>query len=119
MNKRIILWFFSLFLFGALSSCVEENLDGNVGTETNEDDVKDNINEGLTGAAIYREFENGVVLVNLSDNPYVFDLEELFPGQNFRRLQASTYGDQIVNNGQTVGATVTLPRRDALFLIKE
>jgi hypothetical protein len=69
--------------------------------------------------AICREFENGVVLVNPSHLYYEFDLNELFPGQKFKRLTTTYYNDQAVNDGSDVTGKVTLPPIDGLFLIKD
>ncbi len=66
--------------------------------------------------AMVREFEHGVVLANPARQPYTFALESLFPGVPFRRLRGAQ--DRVVNNGARVGTTVTLPPRDALFLVK-
>jgi hypothetical protein len=42
--------------------------------------------------ALAREFENGVVLVNPSTDPYEFNLSELFPGvSGFKRLSGDWY----------------------------
>jgi hypothetical protein len=68
--------------------------------------------------AIYREFENGLVLANPSHWPYTFDLQRLTPGRRYRRLQATPAQDVETNNGQPVGTTVTLGERDALFLLR-
>ena len=66
--------------------------------------------------AVYREFEHGVVLANPSRRPYTFDLQQLSPGRQYRRISATASQDTKTNNGQAVGATVTLGERDALFL---
>jgi hypothetical protein len=68
---------------------------------------------------VAREFENGLVLANPSLQPYTFDLQSIYPGHRFRRLQGSAAQHPQVNNGQPVGATVTLDPRDGLFLIRE
>lgn len=67
---------------------------------------------------IAREYEHGLVLTNIAPRPYTFDLGKLFPGKNFRRLQATPTQDTEVNNGQPVGATVDLQPIDGLFLVK-
>jgi hypothetical protein len=69
--------------------------------------------------AICREFENGIVLVNPSHNNYQFDLNQLYPGQKFKRLTTTDYNAQSVNDGSEVGGTVTLPPIDGLFLVKD
>lgn len=69
--------------------------------------------------AICREFENGVVLVNPSLSPYAFDLEALYPGQNFKRLTTTSYNRESVNDGSKASGSVAVPPLDGLFLIKE
>lgn len=69
--------------------------------------------------ALAREFENGVVLVNPSLQPYRFNLSELFPDVKFKRLMATEGQDELYNNGQPVGESVTLNGLNGLFLIKE
>lgn len=67
---------------------------------------------------MYREFERGIVLANPGDESYTFDLEKRFPGKKYRRLQATPLQDTETNNGNAVGNTVTLPAKDALFLVR-
>jgi hypothetical protein len=67
---------------------------------------------------MYREFEHGIVLANPSNDPYTFDLAELFPGQSFRRLKGSEKQDPQTNDGSRVGHTVELQARDGLFLVR-
>jgi len=66
--------------------------------------------------AIFREFEHGLVLANPSPQPYTFELSKLFPGKNFRRLQATAGQDTQTNNGEHVGDRVTLCPQEGLFL---
>ncbi len=66
--------------------------------------------------ARYRRFEHGIVLANPSLHPVVFDLEAISPGVRYRRITGTRGQDTETNNGQPVGATVTLPPLDALFL---
>jgi hypothetical protein len=68
--------------------------------------------------ALLREFANGVVLCNPSLQPFTFDLATLLPGMRFRRIQGQF--DPVVNDGSTVTnlSAVTVPARDALFLVK-
>lgn len=68
--------------------------------------------------AMYREFENGLVLANPSPRPYTFDLAGLCLGQRFRRLKGSVGQDLLTNDGSPVTSRVTLDSKDALFLIK-
>jgi len=67
---------------------------------------------------IYREFEKGLVIANSSPRPVTIDLGKLSPGKTFRRLQGSSRQDPHTNNGETVGAKLTLPAQDALFLVQ-
>ncbi|MCL4403023.1 MAG: hypothetical protein M1436_10260, partial [Acidobacteria bacterium] len=69
--------------------------------------------------AMYREFENGVVLANPAPRVYTFDLAKILPGKKFRRMQASPSQDTTVNNGAPVSGAVPLGAKDALFLIRE
>ena len=66
-----------------------------------------------------RAFARGLVLANPSDRAQVFELASIAPGRGFRRLQATGSQDGVTNNGERVGASVTLPARDALFLRRE
>lgn len=68
---------------------------------------------------VYREFENGLVLANPSNQPFEINLKELFPKQKFKRLQATEQQDRVTNNGFPVGDTLKLNGKDALFLIKD
>lgn len=68
--------------------------------------------------AAYRVFQNGAVFVNNSDRGYAFDLGALFPNTSFRRIQGSENQDTATNNGQPLGSGLSLPARDALFVIK-
>lgn len=69
--------------------------------------------------AIYRAFENGLVLANPSRHPYTFELQQIVPGQQFRRIQGTERQDPQTNNGQQVLERVTLGERDALFLMRD
>lgn len=68
--------------------------------------------------AIYREFENGLVLANPAPRPYTFELDNLFPGRSFRRLQASSTQDTVANDGSVVPDKLTLESKEGLFLTK-
>jgi len=68
---------------------------------------------------VCREFENGLVLANPSDEHFELNVKELFPKQKFRRLLATEYQDKITNNGALVGEILRLDGKDALFLVKE
>ena len=69
--------------------------------------------------AMYREFEHGLVLANPSTDSYTFDLEALFPGQAFRRIEGTENQDPVTNDGSIVKEPVILQGKDALFLIRE
>jgi hypothetical protein len=69
--------------------------------------------------ACYREFENGVVLVNPGKQPYTFNLAELFPGRRFHRIAGRPDQCPEINTGEPVGDTVELPVHDALFLVAD
>ena len=69
--------------------------------------------------AMVREFEGGAVLANPSMKAYTFDLAALFPGASFRRIQGRREQDPTANNGEPVGAAVTLAACDALFLVRQ
>lgn len=66
--------------------------------------------------AMYREFENGLVIANPSLRAFTFDLPALFPNKNFRRLRGSALQDPKTNDGSVVSGAVALGARDALFL---
>lgn len=68
---------------------------------------------------MYREFEHGLVLANPSRRSYTFRLDEIAPGQRFRRLPGSANQDPETNNGERVGTTATVRPIDALFLVKD
>ncbi len=68
--------------------------------------------------AIYRQFENGLVLANPSPRPYAFDLDKLFPGQTFRRLRGSGTQDTVANDGSAVGGKLILGPKEGLFLVR-
>ena len=67
---------------------------------------------------VYREFENGIVLANLSHTQQNIKLNKLSPNNKFKRLQATAKQDSIINNGDLVGEEFVMPPRDALFLAK-
>jgi len=66
--------------------------------------------------AIYRLFENGLVLANPSTKSYLFDLPTIAPERKFSRIQGSPTQDPGTNNGQPIGESVTLAPLDAVFL---
>ena len=69
--------------------------------------------------AMYRTFENGLVIANPSQKPYTFDLNAISPGRNYRRIKASPTQDTQANNGQPAQGNVSLAERDALFLVRQ
>lgn len=68
--------------------------------------------------AVVREYDHGVVIANPTYHEVTFDLAKLFPGRKLRRLRGTPAQDRETNNGEAVGETVTLPERDALFLVR-
>jgi hypothetical protein len=68
--------------------------------------------------AIYREFENGLVVANPSPRPYLFDLARLFPGRFFRRLHGSPTQDTVANDGSLVHGQLNLGPKEGLFLVR-
>ncbi|MFO7973704.1 MAG: hypothetical protein R6V12_03630 [Candidatus Hydrogenedentota bacterium] len=68
--------------------------------------------------AMARAFRNGLVLANPSSRPYTFDISALYPSGKLQRIPGTKTQDPITNNGQPVGNAVTLPPKDALFLVK-
>ncbi len=69
--------------------------------------------------AMARVFEGGLVLANPSLSPYTFDLGTISPGRTYRRIEGTPAQDPDTNDGRPVGATVTLPPLDALFLQRD
>ncbi len=68
--------------------------------------------------AMYRTFENGLVIANPSQKPYTFDLNAISQGRNYRRIKAFPTQDAQANNGQPAAGKITLGERDALFLVR-
>jgi hypothetical protein len=68
--------------------------------------------------AIYREFEDGLVLANPAPREYTFRLGTLLAGKTFRRLAGSSKQDPKTNDGSAVTETLTLEDRAGLFLIR-
>lgn len=66
-----------------------------------------------------RLFEHGIVLANPSHAPCTFDLAALAPGRHFCRICATPLQDTQANNGEPVGATVTLGPLEGLFLVEK
>jgi len=67
---------------------------------------------------MYREFEHGLVVANPSPRPYVFDLDELFPGQTFGRLQGTRTQDVVCNDGSIVKGKLNLGPKEGIFLTR-
>ncbi len=65
--------------------------------------------------AIYRTFENGIVLANPGHSPYEFDLSVLTPAAEYRRITGRSLQDPQTNDGTDVDGPVVL-KKDALFL---
>lgn len=67
---------------------------------------------------MYREFEHGLVVANPSPRFYVFELDKLFPGQAFQRLQGSGTQDVVANDGSVVEGKLNLRPKEGLFMIR-
>ena len=66
---------------------------------------------------VYREFANGVVLINPSSQPYRFPTARLFGSRRgLTRLHWSAGQPRDANTGAAVSDDVLVPSRDALFL---
>ena len=90
------------------------SFEGNAGAEIKEFTVHS------ASDVMVREYENGAVFANPSDEPYTFDLAALFPGKSFRRITSAEKGmSSGVNTGDDVGKTLTIPGLSGLFLIKK
>ncbi|MBK8815448.1 MAG: hypothetical protein IPN42_08060 [Methylococcaceae bacterium] len=59
-----------------------------------------------------REFENGLVLLNMTNKPWQVSVKKGY----YRHLKGLQ--DPAINNGQLVDSLITVPARDAIFLIK-
>lgn len=67
-----------------------------------------------------REFEQGVVLVNPSANPFLFELDQLFPDKSFRFIEGHEYEDFLgINNGNPIQGPILLNAHTGKFLVKE
>ena len=66
-----------------------------------------------SSGAFYREYENGLVLVNPSLNEYTFDLDRICPDSVFRRIN----GRSQLNDGSQVRGKITVAPADAMFLV--
>ncbi|KJV05313.1 hypothetical protein VZ94_19105 [Methylocucumis oryzae] len=60
-----------------------------------------------------REFENGLVLLNMTNTPWQANVKKNY----YKRLKGSQAPE--VNNGESVDSTITVPARDAIFLVKK
>lgn len=59
-----------------------------------------------------REFENGLVLLNMTNNPWTVDL----PEGKYKRLKGKQVPE--INSGEMIKHQVVIPANDALFLTK-
>ncbi|MFC2116428.1 T9SS type A sorting domain-containing protein, partial [Bacteroidota bacterium] len=68
-----------------------------------------------------REFENGVVLVNPSADPFLFNIPEMFPNKSFRFIEGNKYEEFIGlnNTGNPVQGPVLLNAHSGQFLVKD
>jgi autotransporter-associated beta strand protein len=69
-----------------------------------------------TTDVLARGFDHGVALANPANQPYTFNLAQLFPGRALRRIQGNWWEDPVTYNGQLVSNTVTVPALDGLLL---
>jgi len=69
--------------------------------------------------AMARVFEHGLVLANPSLHPVTFDLGSLAPGKRYRHFKGTASQDPKANDGSPVGAMLTLPPKDAAFLVQQ
>jgi hypothetical protein len=105
--------FESVFYFENINS---EEITLEFQIEGTEDFYISNLTAHCSPDVMYREFENGLVLINPDlSKPYTFNLEELFPGKTFYKIQGTQ--DPDVNNGAEV-KSATLKPYDGLFLQK-
>lgn len=63
-----------------------------------------------------REYEHGVVLINPSHSPQMFDLANMYLGQSFEYLDGEF--DTTIHTGLPAGTQVVVPELDAIFLHK-
>jgi hypothetical protein len=68
---------------------------------------------------VYREFDNGVVFANPSDQSYSFNLASLFPGLSFHKISGTSAQDPTTNDGSALGSTLSIPSLDGLFIVKD
>ncbi|MDF3078984.1 MAG: hypothetical protein K0S09_2873 [Sphingobacteriaceae bacterium] len=104
-------WFDAIFYFRDVK---EASIALNVEIESFEDLFIKDIKVYAYPDAVYRRFENGIVLINPSRHPFTFNLDQIAPGINYARLKGTQ--DPGTNNGQPVGKSLTLGERQGLFL---
>jgi hypothetical protein len=92
------------------------SIDLNFKIEGNEPVVIHQLTAHAHPDAIYRLFENGLVLANPSAKPYLFDLPTIAPDRKFSRIHGGPTQDPGTNNGQPIEESVTLAPLDAVFL---
>ncbi|MHC4116272.1 MAG: hypothetical protein ACYSWO_02070 [Planctomycetota bacterium] len=119
-SQRFMTWvndkdFDSTFYFSKITS---NSIDLEFVIEGSESLWISNVRAHAHPDAIYREFENGLVLANPSPRPYVFELSKLVPGKSFRRLRGSSRQDTIANNGSMVADKLELGPKEGLFLVR-
>lgn len=107
-------WLEASFYFRNIT---ESNVDLRFDVEGSEPIWLSNITVHAHPDAVYRVFENGIVLANPSNHEYTFDLESITSGRKYRRLVGSFNQDPVTNNGSPVGRYVTLGPLDGLFLV--
>lgn len=65
-----------------------------------------------------REFENGVIIGNLSSAPFLFDMKKYFPMQKFWKMKGTKGQDVEFNDGMEICDQIEIPRINAVFLRK-
>ena len=106
-------WFHATFYFRDVN---QSSIDIHFEVESNEPVWIKDISIHAHPDAVYREFENGLVLGNPSSHEYQFNLNDILPGKKYKRIMASPGQDTIINNGKPEGAEITLGVREGLFL---
>jgi hypothetical protein len=67
---------------------------------------------------ISRPFENGLVIANIGNTPYNYDLKKLHSENTYSFLQGTPLQDTTTNNGTPCPPMLTIPAKDAIFLIQ-
>jgi hypothetical protein len=119
-NERFMTWvndkaFSSSFYFSEIHS---PTVDLTFAVEGHEPIYLSDLTAHAAPDVVYREFENGLAIANPSPRSATMDMEQLLPGQRFRRLQGSSQQDPVANNGTVAGRKLELRPKEGLFLIR-